>query len=107
MFNVWLATLILGPIVLTGAVGYFSWKRLAYPKGFVAIGLIVLWGVAIWVATGVLGNLGFAGVAAPGAGTTGEPDHFARHLCATLLIFLSVSVVFLLGLRHFMLKKAA
>jgi hypothetical protein len=106
MFDVWLATLILGPIVLTGVVGYFSWGRLAYPKIFVAIGMIVLWGVATWTAVQLLGNIGISGVAAPGVGVNGEADHFARHLCATLLIFLAVSVVLLLGLRRLLLKRA-
>jgi hypothetical protein len=106
MFDVWLATLILGPIALTGVVGYFSWGRLAYPKVFVAIGVIVLWGVATWTAVEVLANLGFAGVAAPGVETAGETDHFARHLCATLLIFLAVSIVLLLGLRLVLLKRS-
>jgi hypothetical protein len=106
MFDVWLATLILGPIVLTGVVGYFSWERLAYPKVFLAIGVMVLWGVATWIATQLLGNIGVSGVAAPGAGTPAETDHFARHLCATLLIFGAVSVVLLLGLRRLMLKRA-
>jgi hypothetical protein len=106
MFDVWLATLILGPIVLTGVVGYFSWERLAYPKVFVALGVVVLWGAAISVAVEVLGNLSISGVAAPGVGTTGETDHFARHLCAILLIFLAASVVFLLGLKRLMLKRA-
>jgi hypothetical protein len=106
MFDLWLATLIFGPIVLTSVVGYFSWGRLAYPKAFVAIGLIVQWGAALAVADQVLGNLGFTGVAAPGAGSSGDMDHFARHLCATLLIFLAVSVVFLLGLRRLMRKRA-
>jgi hypothetical protein len=105
MFDVWLATLILGPIVLTGVVGYFSWGRLAYPKVFVAIGVIVLWGAAISVAIEVLGNIGILGVATPDVGSTGVMDHFVRHLCATLLVFLAVSVVFLLGLRYFMLKR--
>jgi hypothetical protein len=103
MFDVWLATLILGPIVLTGVVGYFSWGRLAYPKVFVAIG--VLWGAAISVAIEVLGNIGILGVATPDVESTGVMDHFVRHLCATLLVSLSVSVVFLLGLRYFMLKR--
>jgi hypothetical protein len=106
MFGLWLATLILGPIVLSSVVGYFSWGRLAYPKAFVAIGLIVQWVAALAVADQVLGNLGFAGVAAPSAGSSGDMDHFARHLCATLLIFLAVSVVFLLGLRRLMRKRA-
>jgi hypothetical protein len=106
MFDVWLATLILGPIVLTGVVGCFSWGRLAYPKVFAAIGVIVSWGVATWIAVDVLGNMGVSGVAVPAAGTAGATDHFARHLCATLLIFVAVSVVFLLGLRHLMLKRA-
>jgi hypothetical protein len=106
VFDVWLATLILGPIVLTAAAGYFSWGRLAYPKVFVAISVMVLWGVAAWIAVGVLGNIGIAGVAASGAAATGETDHFARHLCATLLIFLAVSIVLLLGLRRIMLKRA-
>jgi hypothetical protein len=105
MFDVWLATLILGPIVLTGVVVYFPRGRLAYPKVFVAIGVIVLWGAAISVAFEVLGNIGISGVATPGVGSTGVTDHFVRHLCATLLVFLSVSVVFLLGLRNFMLKR--
>jgi hypothetical protein len=105
MINIWLATLILGPIVLTGVVGYFSWERLAFPKVFVAIGVIVLWSVAAWIAVVVLGNMGVSGVAAPGVGTTGESDHFARHLCATLLIFVAVSVVLLLGLRRSMLRR--
>jgi hypothetical protein len=105
MFDVWIATLILGPIALTGVVGYFSWGRLAYPKVFVAIGVIVLWGVATWIAMDVLANIGIAGVA-PGAETTGETDHFARHLCATLLIFLAVSIVLLLGLRLVLLKRS-
>jgi hypothetical protein len=105
MFDVWLATLILGPIALTGVVGYFSWGRLAYPKVFVAMGVMVLWGVATWTAVEVLGNMGIAGVA-PGAETAGETDHFARHLCATLLIFLAVSIVLLLGLRFVLLKRS-
>ena len=106
MFDFWLATLTLGPIILTGVVGYFSWERLAYPKVFVAIGVVVLWGVATWIAVELLSNMGVSGVAAPGAGTNGEADHFVRHLCATLLIFLAVSVVLLLGLRRLMLKRA-
>jgi hypothetical protein len=106
MFDLWLATLILGPIILTGVVGYFSWERLAYPKVFVGIGVIVLWGVATWIAMELLGNMGVSGATAPGVGTHGESDHFARHLCATLLIFLAVSVVLLLGLRRLMLKRA-
>jgi hypothetical protein len=106
MFDIWLATLILGPIVLTGVVGYFSWERLAYPKVFLAIGVIVLWGVATWIAVQLLSNMGVSGAAAPGAATNGETDHFARHLCATLLIFLAVSVVLLLGLRRLMFKRA-
>jgi hypothetical protein len=105
MFDLWLATLILGPIILTSVVGYFSWGRLAYPKAFVAIGLIAQWGASIAVADEVLGNIGIAGVA-PGAASSGEMDHFARHLCATLLIFLAVSVVLLLGLRRLMQKRA-
>jgi hypothetical protein len=106
MFDFWLATLTLGPIILTGVVGYFSWDRLAHPKAFLGIGVILLWGVAMWVASEVLGNIGVSGVAASRAGTNGETDHFARHLCATLLIFLAVSVVLLLGLRRLMLKRA-
>jgi hypothetical protein len=106
VFDVWLATLILGPIVLAAGVGYFSWGRLAYPKVFVAIGVMVLWGVATWIAVGVLGNIGIVGTAASGAEATGETAHFARHLCATLLVFLAVSIVLLLGLRRIMLKRA-
>ncbi len=105
MFNVWLATLILGPIVLTGTIGYFSWTHLAYPKLYIAIGVVVQWGAAIAVAVLILGNIGISGVPAPGPASTGVFDPFVRHLCASLLIFLSVSVVFLFGLRRLMLKR--
>jgi hypothetical protein len=107
MFNVWLATLLLSPIVLTGTIGYFSWTRLAYPKLYIAIGVVVQWGAAVAVAVWILGNIGISGVPAPGPGSTGAFDPFTRHLCASLLIFLSVSVVFLFGLRRFMLKRVS
>jgi hypothetical protein len=106
MFNVWRATLLLSPIVLTGAIGYFSWTRLAYPKLYIAIGVVVQWGGAIAVAVWILGNTGISGISAPGSGSTGVFDPFVRHLCASLLIFLSVSVVFSFGLRRLMLKRA-
>ena len=105
MFKFWLATLLFGPIVLTGTIGYFSWARLAYPKLYIAIGVVVQWGAAIAVAVWILGNIGISGVPAPGPGSTGGFDPFVRHLCASLLIFLSMSVVFSFGLRRLMLKR--
>jgi hypothetical protein len=107
MFSAWLATLLLSPIVLTGTIGYFSWTRLVYPKLYIAIGVVVQWGAAIAVAVRILGNMGISGVPAPGPGSTGVFDPFTRHLCASLLIFLSVSVVFSFGLRRFMLKRVS
>ena len=105
MLNVWLATLLLGPIALTGTIGYFSWTRLAYPKLYIAIGVVAQWGGAIAVVVWILGNIGISGTPAPGPGSAGVFDPFVRHLCASLLIFLSMSVVFLFGLRRLMLKR--
>ena len=106
MFNVWRATLLLSPIVLTGTIGYFSWTRLANPRLYITIGVVVQWGGAIAVAYWILGNTEISGISAPGPGSTGAFDPFVRHLCASLLIFLSVSVVFSFGLRRLMLKRA-
>ena len=99
MFDIWLATLLLGPLVLTGVSGYFSWRRLAYPKLYILIGVVSLWGAAIAVAIRVLGNIGVSG----GAGS--RTDDGSRVLGASLLIFLMVGVAFLIGLRYFMRKR--
>jgi hypothetical protein len=105
MFDVWLATLIFGPIVLTGTISYFSWTRLAYPKLYVLIGLVIEWGGAAAVVVWMLGDIGVSrGPAAdPGTGEAFGP--FVRHLCASLLIFLSMSVVFLVGLKNLMRRR--
>jgi hypothetical protein len=99
LFDIWLATLLLGPLVLTGVSGYVSWRRLAYPKLYILIGVIGLWGAAIAVAVRVLANIGVTGGVGPG------PDDGSRVLGTSLLIFLLIGVVFLLGLRYFMRKR--
>ena len=99
MFDIWLAILLLGPLVLTAIVGYFSWRRLQHPKLYILIGAVGLWGAAIAVAIRVLGNIGVSGGVGPGT------DDGSRVLGASVLIFLSVGVAFLLGLRYFMRKR--
>ena len=99
MFDIWLATLLLGPLVLTGVSGYFSWRRLAYPKLYILIGVVSLWGIALAVAIRVLGNIGVSGGVAPGT------EDGSRVLGVSLLIFLLFAVAFLLVLRHFMRKR--
>ena len=99
MFDIWLATLVLGPLVLTAIIGYFSWRRLTYPKLYIFIGVVVLWGGAIAVAIRVLGNIGVSG----GAGS----DAGSRVLGASLLIFVLIGVAFLFGLSYFMRKREA
>jgi formate hydrogenlyase subunit 3/multisubunit Na+/H+ antiporter MnhD subunit len=101
LFDIWLATLLLGPLVLTALVAYFSWRRLAHPKLYVLIGVVGLWAAAITVAMRVLGNVGVSGGVGPDA------DHGARVLGASMLIFLLVGIAFLLGLRYFMRKRRA
>jgi hypothetical protein len=105
MFDIWLATLILGPIVLTGTIGYFSWTRLSFPKLYVLIGLVIEWGGAAAVAVWILGDISFSRSPADYPGTDGAFGPFVRHLCASLLIFLSMSVVFLVGLKNLMRKR--
>ncbi len=99
MFDIWLAALLLGPLVLTGVSGYFWWRRLSYPRLYVLIGVVALWGAATVVAMQVLGNIGVAGGAA-----SGTPDG-AQVLGVSLLIFLLFAVAFLFGLRYFMRKR--
>jgi hypothetical protein len=100
LFDIWLGTLLLGPLVLTAAIGYFSWRRLAYPKLYVLFGVVGLWGAAIAVAMHVLGNVGVSG----GGPST---DDGTRVLGVSMLIFLMVGVAFLLGLGYFMRKRGA
>ena len=99
MFDIWLATLVIGPLVLTGVSGYFLWRRLVYPKLYILIGVVGLWGAAIAVAVRVLGNIGISGGVAPGT------DDGSRILGTSLLIFLLAGIVFLLVVRYFMLKR--
>jgi hypothetical protein len=105
MFDVWLATLVLGPIVLTGTIGYFSWTRLRFPKLYVLIGLVIEWGGAAAVAVWILGDIAVSRGPAADSGTSEAFSPFVRHLCASLLIFLSMSVVFLVGLKNLMRKR--
>ena len=100
MFDIWLATLVLGPIVLTVVTGYFSWRRLAYPKVYILVGVLGLWGAAIAVAVHVLANVGISGGVGSGV------DDGPRVLATSLLLFLLTGVVYLLALRYFMLKRA-
>jgi hypothetical protein len=95
LFGFWLATLLLGPLVLTAVSGYFSWRRLAYPKVYILIGVVGLWGAAIAVAVRVLGSIGVSSGVTPGT------DDGSRVLGVSLLIFLLVGVAFLFGLRYF------
>jgi hypothetical protein len=99
LFDIWLATLVIGPLVLTGVSGYFLWRRLAYPKLYILIGVVGLWGAAIAVAVRVLGNIGISGGVAPGT------DDGSRILGTSLLIFLLAGIAFLLVVRYFMLKR--
>jgi hypothetical protein len=99
LFDIWLATLVLGPLVLTAIIGYFSWRRLTYPKLYIFIGVVVLWGGAIAVAISVLGNMGVSSGAGPGA------DAGSRVLGASLLIFVLIGVGFLFGLSYIMRKR--
>ena len=97
LFDIWLATLVLGPIVLTVVTGYFSWRRLAYPKVYILVGVLGLWGAAIAVAVHVLANVGISGGVGSGV------DDGPRVLATSLLLFLLTGVVYLLALRYFML----
>jgi hypothetical protein len=99
VFDIWLATLLLGPLVLTGVSGYFSWRRLAYPKLYILIGVVSLWGTAVAVAIRVLGSIGVSGGVAP------DTEDGSRVLGVSLSIFLLVGVAFLLVLRYFMRKR--
>jgi len=99
MFDIWLATLAFGPLVLTAVSGYFWWRRFAYPKLFILIGVIGLWGIASAFAVRVLANMGVAGGIGPGM------DDGSRVLANSLLTFLMVAVAFLHALRYFMPKR--
>jgi hypothetical protein len=99
LFDIWLATLLLGPLVLTGISGYLWWRRLAYPKLFILVGVLGLWGAAIAVAVHVLSNIGVSGSVGPGV------DDGSRILGTSMLTFLLAGVFYLLALRYFMLKR--
>ena len=100
MFDLWLATLVLGPFAFTGVSSYLSWRRLAYPKLYSVIGVVGLWGIAFAVAYRVLGNIGIAG------GASSRVLDGAGFLGVSLLIFVLLAVAFLLALRFLMLKRA-
>jgi hypothetical protein len=99
LFDIWLATLLLGPLVLTGISGYLTWRRLAYPKLYILVGVLGLWGAAIAVAVHVLSNIGVSGSVGTGV------DDGSRVLGTSMLIFLLAGVFYLLALRYFMLKR--
>jgi hypothetical protein len=99
LFDIWLATLLLGPLVLTGISGYLSWRRLAYPKLYILVGVLGLWGAAITVAVHVLSNIGVSGSVSPSV------DDGSRPLGISMLIFLLAALFYLLALRYFMLKR--
>ena len=100
MFDIWLAVLVLGPILLTGVSGYISWRRLAHPKLYIVIGAVCLWGIAIAVAVKVLSNIGVAGGAPVGT------DDGRSVLGMSMLVFVAIGVAFLLALRYIMLKRS-
>jgi hypothetical protein len=100
LFDIWLAILLLGPILLTGVSGYVSWRRLAYPKLYIVIGVVSLWGIAIAVAVKVLGNIGVAGGAPVGTGDS------TSVLGTSMLVFVGIGVAFLLALRYIMRKRS-
>ena len=99
MFDIWLATLLLGPLILTGISGYLWWRRLAHPRLYILVGVLGLWGAAIAVAVHVLSNIGVSG----GVGT--GMDDGSRVPGTSMLIFLLAGVFYLLALRYFMLKR--
>jgi hypothetical protein len=99
LFDIWLATLPLGPLVLAGTSGYIWWRRLAYPKLYILVGVLGLWGAAIAVAVHVLSNIGVSGSVGPGV------DEGSRVLGTSMLIFLLAGVFYLLALRYFMLRR--
>jgi hypothetical protein len=99
LFDIWLATLLLGPLILTGISGYLWWRRLAHPRLYILVGVLGLWGAAIAVAVHVLSNIGVSG--GVGAGM----DDGSRVPGTSMLIFLLAGVFYLLALRYFMLKR--
>jgi hypothetical protein len=99
MFNLWLATLVLGPVILATAAGYFWRRRLARPKSYVFIGAVGLWVIAFVVAYRVLGSIGVSGGASSGT-LNGD-----RFLGASLIVFLLAAAAFLFVLRFCMPKR--
>jgi hypothetical protein len=99
MFDLWLAALGLGPIVLAVGFGHF-WRRvLARPKVYALIGALGAWCIAFIVAYRVLGNLGISG------GASSAASSFDNVLAISLMAFLGSAIAFLIGLRFCMPKR--
>lgn len=99
MFKLWLATLMLGPIVFAAVSGYLWRHHLARPRLYFFTGAIGLWSIAFVVAYHVLGGVGVSGGAPSGV------DNGESYLGASLLVFLLAAAAFLVVLRFCMPRR--